>query len=83
MEVSTRAALGHIHVFGHPNVIITDEAANEDYFFSKGVADKADDLNLPIIQLPTHYGESIKWVAKLDSQALKGMPRQFFSCFAD
>lgn len=72
MEVSTRAALAHFNAFGHPNVVIVDDATKEEPFFSRGIDEKAGALGIPAIHIPTDASENVKWMARLDSQALKG-----------
>ncbi len=49
--------------------MITHEA--EESIFAKAVPNRAQELNVPVIELPTNALESMLWVTRLDSNALQ------------
>ncbi len=72
MEVSVSAALGHIQKFMHPQVIITDDQAREDAFFTTATRTKATELGRSVIELPKDASQNMMWIARLDSGSLAG-----------
>ena len=72
MEVSVTAAFNHIRTFMHPQAIITDFSAREDGFFTRGLRNKAQELAIPVIELPPDAFEKLMWVTRLDSGSLRG-----------
>ncbi|KAL8861699.1 MAG: hypothetical protein Q9178_001900 [Gyalolechia marmorata] len=70
MEVSVSAALGHIQKFMHPQVIITDDQAREDAFFTTAIRTKATELGRSVIELPKDASQNMMWIARLDSGSL-------------
>ncbi len=73
MEVSVRAALGHIHKSMRPQVLFADTSMREDGFFSKAIKDKSNELGITAIELPSNAIENLPWLAKLDSASLNAM----------
>ena len=73
MEVSVRAALGHIYQSMRPQVLLTDSSTREDGFFSKAIKDKSNELGLTTIELPSNAIETLPWLAKLDSASLNAV----------
>lgn len=64
----------HIFNYMHPQAIIIDSPANEEAWFLKGLRKKQAAITpMPIIELPAQGTEKLSWMAKLDSQSLKGM----------
>lgn len=70
-EVSVSGALGHIETFMNPKVIITDDSAIEDFFFTKGVRIKAKELDRPVIEVPAGKYEDFLWMTRLDCSSLQ------------
>lgn len=70
MEVSVRAALGHIHKALRPQVVLTDTSLHEDSFFIKSTQDKSNELGMTAIELPPNAAENLPWLSKLDSASL-------------
>lgn len=71
MEVSCGAALGHIDRFMHPQAIIVDNSGNEDLFFLKAMRSQAPGLEKTLIELPSNVEQSLRWITRLDSAALR------------
>ena len=72
MEVSVTASLGHIQMFVHPQVIITDHRSREDAFFIKAIRAKAVIIDKSVIELPPDALENLMWITRLDSSSLAG-----------
>jgi hypothetical protein len=73
MELSTRAALGHIHRSMQLEVVLTDTSAREDDFFTKAISDKAKELGITTIELPANAIDGLQWMMKLDSDSLSAV----------
>lgn len=71
MEVSVRASLYHVNSVMRPKVVLVEGPGREDSFFSKGMKDKASELRLPLIELPTQAAEQLSWISKLDVNSLR------------
>lgn len=71
MEVSVRASLYHITSVMRPKVVLVEGPGREDSFFSKGIKDKASELGVPLIELPTKAAEQLDWISKLDASSLR------------
>ncbi|KAJ9644756.1 hypothetical protein H2199_003720 [Coniosporium tulheliwenetii] len=69
-EKSVAAALGYISDFMHPQVIITDEWAQEDAFFERAMHSKVKLQRHPVIQLPKGDAEKFGWMTRLDAGSL-------------
>lgn len=72
MEVSVTAAFQHVHTFVHPQVIVADYSPREDAFFTKGLQNKARELGVSVIELPSDAAERLIWMTRLDSGSLRG-----------
>ncbi len=72
MEVSVSAALGHIHGFMHPQVVITDDSSREDGFFTRAIRARAFEMGKTVIELPPDASEHLMWIARLDTGSLAG-----------
>ncbi|OJD40195.1 glycosyltransferase 2 protein [Diplodia corticola] len=70
-EAVVTAALGHVHTFMHPQVVITDDSSREDVFFTKGVRRKTKIQHLPIIEIPQGRADDLEWLTRLDSSSLR------------
>ncbi|KAF9635129.1 putative glycosyltransferase 2 protein [Lasiodiplodia theobromae] len=70
-EAVVAAAMGHIHTFMHPQVVITDDSAREDTFFTKGLRRKTGARHLPVIEIPQGRADSLEWLTRLDSSSLR------------
>ncbi len=71
MEASVRAAVAHFMNYVGPNVVITHDEGQEDSFFWKGVAARANQAGLAHIGLP-HSASNFMWISKLDGGSLQG-----------
>lgn len=69
-EAAVSGAMNHVNTYMHPQVIITDDSATEDVFFTKGMRSKAKELNRPIIEIPQGKYEDFLWMTRLDSSSL-------------
>lgn len=69
-EKSVTAALGYINDFMHPQVIITDDWAQEDAFFGIAVQSKTKLQRHPVVQLPKGAAEKFEWMTRLDAGSL-------------
>ncbi|CAI6342100.1 unnamed protein product [Periconia digitata] len=67
-ESSVISAMGHIHSFLHPQVVIVD--ASEDAFFLRGVRAKTDAIGMTLIEGPENWDNSM-WMTRLDAGSLK------------
>ncbi|KAK8250099.1 hypothetical protein IWZ00DRAFT_294092 [Phyllosticta capitalensis] len=74
-EAVVKAAMGHIHNFMHPQVVITDDPQREDLFFVKGMAQKAREFNIPVIEIPKNRADTLEWMTRLDTGSLKSWHR--------
>ncbi|KAF2143891.1 uncharacterized protein K452DRAFT_285929 [Aplosporella prunicola CBS 121167] len=74
-EMSTAAAMTHIHTFMHPQAVIMDDSYREDVFFVKGLRTRANDENIPVIEIPMDKAEGLEWLTRLDSASLKAWHR--------
>ena len=73
MELSIRAALGHLHKFMRLKAVLTDTSAREDDFFEKAINDKANELGITTIELPANAIDGLQWMMKLDSESLSAV----------
>lgn len=71
LEVSSAAGLGHVNTWMHPQALIMDDSLKEDVPFVKGIRAKAQDLGLPIIEVPADRSETLMWMTRLDSGSLR------------
>ncbi|KAJ4379892.1 hypothetical protein N0V86_005076 [Didymella sp. IMI 355093] len=69
-EASVQSALTHIQSFLHPQVAIVDDAVSEDAFFTAGVRNRTDVLDIPLIQVPKDKSEDYTWMTRLDAGSL-------------
>ncbi|GAB7356639.1 hypothetical protein MBLNU459_g7359t1 [Dothideomycetes sp. NU459] len=67
---SVIGAMTHVDVFMHPQVIITDDSAVEDIFFIRGMRQKAEELERPVIEIPKSKYDDFMWITRLDSSSL-------------
>ncbi|KAK8161228.1 hypothetical protein BKA80DRAFT_222637 [Phyllosticta citrichinensis] len=74
-EAAVKAAMGHIHNFMHPQVVITDDPQREDLPFVKGMAQKTREHNVPIIEIPRNRADTLEWLTRLDTGSLKSWHR--------
>ncbi|KAL1303553.1 hypothetical protein AAFC00_006923 [Neodothiora populina] len=70
-EVAVAGALSHINTFMSPRVIITDDSAIEDAFFTRAIRGKAKELDKPIIEIPDGMYEDFLWMTRLDCDSLQ------------
>jgi hypothetical protein len=73
MELSTRAALGHINRSMRLKAVLTDASAREDDFFTKAINNKAKDLGITRIEVPANAIDGLQWMMKLDSDSLSAV----------
>ena len=73
MEISVRAALGHIESATKPQAMLVDTAEREDEFFSKAIQEKSRHLGLTVIELPSGAIDKVRWVTRLSGTSLKAM----------
>ncbi|KAF2788880.1 hypothetical protein K505DRAFT_328622 [Melanomma pulvis-pyrius CBS 109.77] len=70
-ESSVMSAMMHIQTFIHPQVVIMDDAASEDVFFTKAIRAKTRALGIPLIEVPKDRWEHLMWITRLDAGSLK------------
>ncbi|KAH7130365.1 hypothetical protein B0J11DRAFT_523031 [Dendryphion nanum] len=70
-ETSAMAALGHLNTYQHPQVIITNDALEEDGFFTRAVRARAKKLGTPVIEIPKDCSQDFMWITRLDSGSLR------------
>lgn len=73
MELSTRAALGHIHKSMRLQAVLKDTPTREDEFFTKAIKDKTKELGITTIELPANAIDRLQWMMKLDSASLSAI----------
>jgi hypothetical protein len=73
MDLSTRAALGHIHKSMRLQALLTDTSEREDDFFTEAIKDKAKELGITTIELPANAIDGLQWMMKLDSTSLSAV----------
>lgn len=69
-EAAVAAALNHIEVYMHPQVVITDDSTAEDTWFTREMRMKAKQYDWPVIELPTGKQDRLKWITRLETRAL-------------
>jgi hypothetical protein len=69
-EASVIGALGHIHMYMHPQAVIIDDSTVEDTFFIRALRSKLGSLVTPIIEIPKGKYEDFLWMTRLDSGGL-------------
>jgi hypothetical protein len=69
-EASVVGALGHIHMYMHPQAVITDDSTVEDAFFIRGLRSKLGILTTPLIEIPKGKYEDFLWMTRLDTGGL-------------
>ena len=72
MESSVTAAMGHIQVFMHPQVILIDDSKQEEAYFVRAIRAEAYRISKPLIDLPTDASSRMLWITRLDSGSLSG-----------
>ena len=73
MELSIRAALGHIHKSMRLRAVLTDALTHEYEFFTKAIRDKTKELRLATIELPVNAVDGLQWMMRLDSSSLSAL----------
>jgi hypothetical protein len=56
----------------HPQALLIDTTAAEEYWFLAGVRDQIRSQNIPLIELPERPNARLGWLADLDSASLAG-----------
>lgn len=69
-EVAVAGAMKHIHDFMHPQVIIMDDSAVEDKFFTRAMRGKSAETGRALIEVPAGRYEEFLWMTRLDSGSL-------------
>lgn len=72
MEVSSSAGLSHINNYMHPHAVIVDTSGIEDEFFLRAYRERANDLGISLIELPSNAEQSLMWLTRLDFASLNG-----------
>ena len=72
MDASITSALHHIHSFMHPQVYITDEAGNDEVFFTNAIRSKGYETQRSVIELPADALHRMMWITRLDYGSLQG-----------
>ncbi|CAO2654601.1 Nn.00g113340.m01.CDS01 [Neocucurbitaria sp. VM-36] len=70
-EAAVMGALKHIHSFLHPQAIIMDDASSEDAFFVRGMRNRTEKLEIPLIEVPKNKLEDLVWITRLDAGSLR------------
>lgn len=69
-EASVVGALGHIHMYMHPQAVIIDDSHVEDAFFIRALRSKLGVLVTPLIEIPKGKYEDFLWTTRLDTGGL-------------
>jgi len=69
-EASVVGALGHIHIYMHPQAVIIDDSTIEDAFFIRALRSKLGLLATPLIEIPKGKYEDFLWMTRLDTGGL-------------
>lgn len=69
-EASVVGALGHIHMYMHPQAVIVDDSHVEDAFFIRALRSKLGVLVTPLIEIPKGKYEDFLWITRLDTGGL-------------
>ncbi|KAI4720778.1 hypothetical protein E4T48_02994 [Aureobasidium sp. EXF-10727] len=69
-EASVVGALGHIHMYMHPQAVITDDSSVEDAFFIRALRSKLATQATPLIEIPKGKYEDFLWMTRLDTGGL-------------
>lgn len=69
-EASVVGALGHIHMYMHPQAVIIDDSHVEDAFFIRALRSKLAVLVTPLIEIPKGKYEDFLWMTRLDTGGL-------------
>ena len=72
MEAAVAMAIGHMSVFIHPQVYVTDNGAEEEAPFIRAVRAKIAEDKKTLIELPTDAVRQMLWMTRLDSGSLSG-----------
>ncbi|KKY17960.1 hypothetical protein UCRPC4_g05162 [Phaeomoniella chlamydospora] len=73
MEISAKAALGHVHNYANLKAVLTDSNSVEDEWFIKAMKLKTAEIGLTLIELPRNAAMAVDWISRLDSTSLKGL----------
>lgn len=57
----------------HPQAIIVDSSLSENNYFLRTIREQAPIIGSPLIELPEHAVDRLRWLTKLDSMSLAGM----------
>jgi hypothetical protein len=74
-EAAVAAAMDHLHVYIHPQVVITDDSMVEDTWFTRQLRIKAKQYDWPVIELPNERQDRLKWISRLETTALAAWHR--------
>lgn len=66
--------LDQINIFMHPQVVIVDGSYVEESFFLRVMRAETGNRGITLIDPPGDSLSRLKWIAKLDSSSLAGMP---------
>ncbi|CAK4031411.1 hypothetical protein DOTSEDRAFT_74243 [Lecanosticta acicola] len=69
-ESATKGAMNHINDFMHPQVVIMDDSAREDAFFTKAMRTKAKEFGKSLIEVPGGRYEQFLWITRLEAGSL-------------
>lgn len=75
MELSVRAAMGHLRNHIHPQAVIVDSATLESKYFVDNTRLQSKNLDFTLIELPKRSDESLRWLTRLDSASLSAYNR--------
>jgi hypothetical protein len=70
-ESAVIGALSHIQSMVHPQAAIIDDSSTEDAFFVKGMRNKTNKFDIPLIEVPKDRWENFMWITRLDAGSLK------------
>ncbi|KAH0301097.1 hypothetical protein KCU71_g11639, partial [Aureobasidium melanogenum] len=74
-EASVVGALGHIHMYMHPQAVVVDDSSVEDAFFIRALRSKLSILATPLIEVPKGKYEDFLWMTRLDTGGLTSWHR--------
>ncbi|CAK1358314.1 hypothetical protein CB0940_07061 [Cercospora beticola] len=70
VESAVRGAMKHIQEYMHPQVVIMDDGAQEEAYFTKAMHAKTKDLGIPLVEIPRGKYEEWLWLTRLSAASL-------------
>ncbi|PPJ50308.1 hypothetical protein CBER1_06473 [Cercospora berteroae] len=70
VESAVRGAMKHIQEYMHPQVVVVDDGAQEEAYFTKAISTRTKDLGIPLIEIPRGKYEEWLWLTRLSAASL-------------